>query len=230
MFRNTKCKLLLLIFAIIITLSCSFVFAAQLPKWFPFKKKDALISWKEKIFKGRTLYNITVNETDGYLTAYSKSTASGLFYRVNFNPRKEPMVSWKWKVVKFPDKNKIKSTDDGWIEKDDYAARFYIIFPKFLFNLTKSLEYVWDKELPEDTIMESPYFKNIKLIVIETGKENLGKWVYEERNIYEDYKKAFKKSPDMVGAIAIMTDTDNTTSTAEAHYDEIKVGYKDETE
>ena len=54
--------------------------------------------------------------------------------------------------------------------------------------------------------------------------------MYEKRNILEDYKKAFGRKPGKVGAIAIMTDTDNTRSTAEAHYDELKVGYKDESE
>jgi hypothetical protein len=88
------------------------------------------------------------------------------------------------------------------------------------------LEYVWDKNLPEGAIMTSPYFKNIKIIVAESGEKNLGNWVYEKRNVYEDFKKAFSRKPPEVGAIAIMTDTDNTTSTAEANYDEIKVGYK----
>jgi hypothetical protein len=89
------------------------------------------------------------------------------------------------------------------------------------------LEYVWDKNLAEGTLMTSPYYKNIKIIVAESGDKNLGKWVSEKRNIYDDFKKAFGYEPGNVGAIAIMTDTDNTLSTAEADYDEIKVGYKD---
>jgi hypothetical protein len=63
-------------------------------------------------------------------------------------------------------------------------------------------------------------------MVLEAGEENLGKWVYVERNIVEDFKKAFGRNPGKVGAIAIMTDADNTLSTAEAQYDEVKVGYE----
>lgn len=202
--------------------------ALQLPKWFPFQKKDALQEWEEKIFKGKGIYSVVMSNTDGYLSAYSQNAASGIFYKINFDPKKYPKISWRWKVLKFPDKGKSITDNKGWIEKDDYAARFYIIFPKLAFNLSKSLEYIWDEELPEETIITSPYFKNIKLIVAESGRENLGNWVYEERNVYEDYKKAFGREPDEAGAIAIMTDTDNTASTAEASYDEIKVGYKDE--
>lgn len=121
------------------------------------------------------------------------------------------------------------NNNKGWIEKDGYAARVYVIFPSLNFRRTKSLEYVRDESLPEGTIMTSPYFKNIKLIVVQSGNKKIGQWIFEKRNIYEDYKKAFGKPPSSnVGAIALMTDTDNTLSTAEALYRNIKVGYKNE--
>ncbi len=229
MFRKKWFNLLFLIIFISATGNI-FAFAAQLPKKFPFEKKDALDEWQEKIFKGRVFYSVKANKDDSYLAAYSDDTASGIFYRIRFNPKQLPMISWKWKVLKFPKKGKLSCGGSGWIEQDDYAARLYVIFPKLSFNLTKSLEYVWDKSLPVGTIKESPYSKNIKIIIIESGSKSMNKWVHEKRNIYEDYKKAFGREPGKVGAIAIMTDTDNTQSTAEAHYDELKVGYKDESE
>jgi hypothetical protein len=207
-------------------LAYSLGYAIQLPKWFPFGKKNALKEWEEKIFRGRVLYKVEVDNADGYLSAYSKNAASGIFYKMAFSPRIKPMISWKWKVVKFPAKEHVVGTDDGWIEKDDYAARLYVIFPGFLFSGTRSIEYVWDKELPGGTVLTSPYFKNIKIIVAESGAKNLDRWVFEERDICEDYKRLFGRVPGKVGAIAIMTDTDNTLSVAEAHYDEIKVGYE----
>lgn len=224
--RIKRLKLILAISVFIVIFSVSSIFGAKLPKKFPFKKENALDEWEEKIFKGRVIYSVKVKKTDGYLSAYSKNTASGIIYRIRFYPKREPMVSWKWKVLKFPKKEKLGTSYGDWIEQDDYAARFYVIFPRLAFNLTKSLEYVWDKDLPEGTIITSPYSKNIKIIVIESGNRNLRRWVFEERDVYEDFKKAFGREPGEVGAIAIMTDTDNTASTAEAHYDEIKVGYK----
>lgn len=212
------------LFAIILIYAATL--AAGLTRWFDFKGKNALNDWEEKIFKGRVLYAVKVSRKHGYLSAYSNNAASGIFYRLSFDPKNEPWVSWKWRVLQFPDKSKGEFASSSWIEKDDYAARFYIIFPRLSFTLTKSLEYVWDKTLPKGTIIESPYFKNIKLIVAESGDKNMGQWVYEERNIREDFKKAFGREPGNVGAIAIMTDSDNTLSTAEANYAEIKVGYK----
>ncbi|MBN1405308.1 MAG: DUF3047 domain-containing protein [Candidatus Omnitrophica bacterium] len=226
-----KLKILSIAAVFIILLGYVFVSAAELPKWFPFKKKDSLNEWEEKIFKGRVLYSVKATKTDGYLSAISKNAASGIFYRIRFNPKKTPLVSWKWKVVKFPEASKVKLVvDSEWIEKDDYAARFYVIFPKLAFNLTKTLEYVWDKQVPKGTILTSPYYKNIKIIVLESGREHINRWVLEKRNIYDDFKQAFGLEPGEAGAIAIMTDTDDTASTAEAYYDEIRVGYKNGTE
>ena len=139
------------------------------------------------------------------------------------------MMSWRWKVAQFPKKDIGIGKKGGWLEQDDYAARVYVIFSGWNFLRIQSIEYIWDENLAEGTIMTSPYFKNLKLIVAESGKKNMNQWVFEERNIYEDYKKAFGRVVSRrVSAIALMTDSDNTVSSAEAFYKDIKVGYKDE--
>ncbi|MEW6101461.1 MAG: DUF3047 domain-containing protein [Candidatus Omnitrophota bacterium] len=221
-----KPKIIFLVFFGLFLLIFSFAHARSLGKWFSFDRQNSLSEWEEKVFKGRVLYKVESKRAESYLSAYSKNASSGIVYRINFHPKAQPLMSWKWKVEKFPEKQKAAQDKGGWIEKDDYAARVYVIFPSLFFAMTKSLEYVWDKNLPEGRIITSPYFGNIKIIVSESGANNLGKWVEENRNIYEDYKKAFGREPGKVGAIAIMTDTDDTVSTAEANYDEIKVGYK----
>ncbi|MFH1782487.1 MAG: DUF3047 domain-containing protein [Candidatus Omnitrophota bacterium] len=204
-------------------------YAFNLPKFFGFNRRNALEEWEEKIFKNKVIYTVEHKAGEGYLNAESDRACSGLIYKMKFSPRNFPMMSWGWKVIKFPDKNKLIPNDSGWIEKDDYAARVYVIFSGFSFMQTRSIEYIWDETLPEGTIFTSPYFKNIKLIVAESGSGKLGEWVIEQRNILDDYKKAFGSPPLMgVAAIAIMTDTDNTLSTAEAQYKDIKVGYKNE--
>lgn len=221
--------LLLLIFFVLIL--PALVFSVEISKEFSFNEAGSLKEWKEKVFRGKVLYVIEAEgpELDGekILLAQSNRTCSGLFYEVKFHPDNRPMISWKWKVTKFPKRRDVKVTESEWIEQDDFAARFYVIFPKFPFTKTKSLEYVWDEKLPKGTIMRSPFFKNIMLFVIRSGMGKTGEWIFEERDVYEDYKLAFGRTPESsVGAIAIMTDSDNTLSTAEACYDEIKVGYE----
>lgn len=207
-----------------------FIFAAyafDLPKWFPFNRQTALQEWQEKVFKDKVLYTVQVQKGGGYLSAKSDQACSGLFYKIKFDVDQLPMMSWSWKVLKFPEKKSQNTGDIGWLERDDYPARVYVIFSSWNFMNTKSLEYIWDEKLPEGTIMTSPYLQNIKLIVVQSGKDGTDRWISEERNIYDDYKRAFDKAPPhFVTGIALMTDADNTLSTAEALYKDLKVGYK----
>lgn len=197
-------------------------------KRFSFDRQDALKEWKEKVFQGRVLYTVKPGDPAGYLTGKSLKSSSGLFYLIRFSPKKYPYVSWRWKVDEFPSKGRQEDKSrKSWIERDDYAVRFYVIFPAMIFTNTRCLEYVWSEDLPQGTILTSPFFKNIKLIVLESGKEKIGEWLWEERNIFEDYKAAFGRFPSGgVGSIALMTDSDNTQSSAEGCYSDIRVGYE----
>ena len=225
---NKPLFILIALVAMVIFFTC-YVYPFNLPKWFPFNEENALNEWQEKIFKNRVLYVVESRQEDGYLLAQSKQACSGLVHKIKFDPRIYPYISWKWKVTQFPQRSSTVQQEAGWLEQDDYAARVYVIFASWNFLNIKSLEYIWDEHLPEGTIMTSPFSENIKLIVAESGRENINKWVWEERNIPADYQEAFTRPcTGRVGAIALMTDSDNTISTAEASYKEIKVGYKDE--
>ena len=41
------------------------------------------------------------------------------------------------------------------------------------------------------------------MVVVQSGKKDLNTWVDEERNIYEDYKNAFKAEPPMISGVAM---------------------------
>lgn len=195
--------------------------------YFSFNLKDALKGWEKKEFKGRVSYSIRSDTKGYYLDAYSDKAASGIIRWIRFNPRKHPMVAWQWKAVKFPLYRPGIYEENWWIEKEDYVARFYVIFPRTFSFQFYCLEYVWDETLPKGSLMSNPNFKNLKVIILESGRENLGKWVREERNIYADFKLYFGKEPGNVGAIALMTDADNSASIAEAQYKNIEVGYEE---
>lgn len=197
-------------------------FGFELPKWFPFSAERSLNEWETKIFKGKVVYEVK----EDTLHALSKSSASAIFYRIKqrFRAQDYPMLSWKWKVVKFPDQEKLKNRQG--IERDDYAARVYVIFPSIFILSSKVLEYVWDEAAPLESISSSPYSGNIKLIVTHSGNREIGKWVPEERNILDDYRRAFGRDPSLrVGAIALMSDADNIADVAEAYFDDIRIGY-----
>jgi hypothetical protein len=60
------------------------------------------------------------------------------------------------------------------------------------------------------------------MVVVESGPERLQQWVRVERNIVEDYRKAFGEEPPTISGVAIMTDTDNTGESVTAYYGDIR--------
>jgi hypothetical protein len=84
-----------------------------------------------------------------------------------------------------------------------------------------AIDYIWESKAPVGTMVPNPYTDRVMMLVVESGSAKLDQWVSEERNVYEDYKKAFKEEPPMISGVAIMTDTDNTGETATAYYGDI---------
>ena len=171
-----KIKSITILILLLILITCFWgVYAYNLPKWFPFNADNALKEWQEKVFRNKVLYVIEAGKEGGYLSAKSDKACSGLLHRIKYNAKTLPMMSWSWKVSKFPQKGRKKTNQEGWLERDDYAARVYVIFPGWaLFNI-KCIEYIWDDHLPEGSVFTSPYSRNIKLFVVESGRKNLNK-------------------------------------------------------
>lgn len=178
--------------------------------------------WQAKSFKGLTHYAPSRDGDHSCIKATSNQSASGLIYKAKFDAKKLPILNWSWKID-----HTLTKGDARTKEGDDYAARIYVVFPSFFFWKTKTLNYIWANKLPKETAIPSSYTANSMMIAIESGPHNLGKWITEQRNIYEDYKRYFGEEPPEVGAIAIMTDTDNTGETAIACYGPIQVNADD---
>lgn len=174
--------------------------------------------WQEKSFSGMTTYQVVREDGRSCLKAQSNGAASGLFYKIDYDPRQYPLLSWSWKI-----EHVLQHGDVRQKSGDDYPARIYVVFPSLLFWQTRALNYIWDNHLPKGEAVPNPYTSNTMMIAVESGSALAGEWVTEERNVYEDYKRVFGKEPPRVGAIAIMTDTDNTGETAVACYGPIRV-------
>ena len=152
------------------------------------------------------------------LKAESRDAASCLIYRQEYDPKEFPILSWRWKVDNILDKG-----DETKKEGDDYAARVYVIFPHWFWPKTKSINYIWANKLPKGEFVPNPFAGNAVMVAVESGREKVGRWVSERRNVYEDYRRIFGEEPPKVGAIALMTDTDNTGGSATAWYDDIRI-------
>jgi hypothetical protein len=212
------------ILSIVATILCSAIVASAAGvylKEFTFNGDEALKKWNQMILNGEVDYQHVREGDDGYVKAFSEKACSALYYRVGYKLKDYPYLRWQWRVLQFPDTSAAVTEE----ERDDYAARVYVIFPFLCFTASKFLEYIWAEDLPVGTIVDSPFGNNVKMVVARSGPVTEGEWVGETRNVYEDYTRAFGKKPRMrVGAVAIMCDADSTQTSAESLFDNIAIG------
>lgn len=197
--------------------------------------------WKPLHFpkiKEHTKYSIERDGAGSYLKAESNASASGIIFKEEFNVFEYPKVRWRWKVGNvFKKGNAIEKSGD------DYPIRVYIIFKynpetasfgqKVKYGLAKtvygeypphsSLNYIWANRQHNERIIANPYASEAKMILLQTGEENAGKWIEQEIDILKDYRIAFDEDPPAIGSLAIMSDSDNTGESAVSYVDYIKV-------
>ena len=173
-------------------------------------------AWTVKSFKGETIYRIVADSGSRVLQGDSRSAASGLVKKLDIDPQQYPILSWRWKVAGI-----IPQGDERSKSGDDYAARVYVIFPHWFFPKTRTLNYIWANHLPRGAFLANAYTGNAVMIAVESGPQLAGQWLTERRDIVADYRRAFGEDPPRIGAIAVMTDTDNTGALATAWYDDL---------
>lgn len=177
-----------------------------------------LTGWQEQTVFGskKSKYAFVQDNGKTVLMGKSSNAASGLLYKIDIDPKNYPIVSWSWKIDHTVRKGN-ERTKDG----HDFAARLYVVFPRGLFSRTRAIEYVWGNVLRKGESIHSPYSKNAAMIAVDSGEEQAGQWTVHRRNFADDYRTAFGEEPPRAGAIAIMTDSDNTHESSTGYYGDI---------
>ena len=203
---------------------------------------ENLDRWEPLTFpkiKAHSTYTLVKEGGKTVLKAQSFSSASALVYRRTFNVREYPLLRWRWKVTRMTDQGNPKEKSG-----DDYPIRVYVMFQydpagasladRVLYRTAKvlygkypphsTLNYVWTGTGISDKYLTSPYTDKARMVILERGKDHAGQWVEESVNILDDYRKAFGQEPPAVAGLAVMSDSDNTRTEAEAYLDFIEVG------
>lgn len=195
--------------------------------------------WEPLTFKKierHTRYEYSARERAVH--AVSSASASGLIYRLDEGRERWKVLRWRWRVP-----HALKKGDERSKAGDDYAARLYVTFrydpakagrgTRIKYALVKKLygeypphagiNYIWANRLPKGESTPNPYTDRVMMVAVRSGDDEAGKWIAEERDILEEYRRLFKEEPPPLAGIAIMTDTDNTASQAEAWYADIEL-------
>lgn len=189
-------------------------------------------------YKKNTVYRLESYQGRTVLSANSKTSASGLAVKLRPRQANNLWLQWEWKAL-----SAIPEADNAERYNDDAPLRILVAFDgnksklplkeKMNFEMANlisgqempyaTLMYIWSGKSPVDTIIANAHTSRIKMIVVDSGWENLGSWHKHQRDLAADYKRAYGEAPGEIIGIALLTDTDNTKSEARAIYGDIEL-------
>jgi hypothetical protein len=163
----------------------------------------------------------------------AKSAASMLRRKIRVEPQQLGRLRFSWKVPQL-----IAQGDLGVREKADSAVRIILAFDgdrsrmsardhmlsELAHGLTgepmpyATLMYVWCNQREPGSVIRNPRTDRIRKLVLESGPGKLNQWLEYERDVRADFRRVFGEEPGALVGVAIMTDSDNTRSSAQAWY------------
>lgn len=189
---------------------------------YPDKIWEGRSGWRySKTRKSEVYYRILIEGDNYYLSAETQGGAvnfgreAKLRYRgaeIKANLRLFQKLRWRWRVHRLPE-----GSDETDSDKNDSAAAVRLLFGTGAFS-GKSLKYIWSATLPVGTVIES---NRQHVVVLRSGADELGKWIWEEVNAYKDYRRLFGGDPRPADALGLLTDSNNTKTVVSADYDDI---------
>jgi len=185
--------------------------------------------WQVQLLPGKspTRYRSVTKDGRPVIEAQSEQSAS-LLRRKLHPPQPVPTeVVFSWRVDALMPQASVADS-----EAEDAAARVIFGFDgdrsrlsarnRVLFELAETLTgevppyatlmYVLDPVLPVGTIVVNHRSDRIRKIVVDSGTQHLGTWREHQRNLSEDFRRAFNEDPGPLISVAVMSDSDNTKS------------------
>ena len=174
------------------------------------------------------------------LRVKSIGSASGVLKKLEIDLKKFPVLAWRWKINRV-----VGMAIESRKDRNDSAARVRVIFgkaapkplkgPPEIVKLFKSfgiqmegkephgfrIDYIWGNNVLKGEVIDYPGSKNHKMVVVESGNKRARRWVWEKRNLIEDFQGFFRMSPPTLIGIMVLTDTDQTNEGVIGHYSSI---------
>ena len=189
-------------------------------------------------YKKNTVYRLENYQGRTVLAANSKTSASGLAVKLRPRSAQNLWLQWEWKAV-----GAMPQADNADSQRDDAPLRLLVAFDgnksklslkeKLTFEMANlisgqempyaTLMYIWSGKNVANTVLNNAHTSRVKMIVVDSGWDNLGEWRKHERDLAADYKLAYGETPGNVIGIALLTDTDNTKSEVRALYGDIEL-------
>lgn len=188
--------------------------------------------------KRDTVY--TLHNENGLSVIKAVANSSASLYVANLKPPASmpATLGWRWKTDAL-----VPGADNRKKELEDAPLRVLIAFDgdrsklpeveQKRFSRAKTLSgrdlpyavlmYIWSEQVAVGTVIPSAHTSQVKMLVVASGTGGLGQWQSLRRNVVEDYRRAYGADPGRLLGVAVMTDTDNTGTTAVGQYASIQI-------
>jgi hypothetical protein len=206
------------------------------------KNSDSVPEGWELITYFRTLKNdmsLAKEGTRTVLRVKSLGGASAILKRPDVDLKAFPVLVWRWKINRV-----VGMAIEGREDRNDSAARIRVIFGKAakpslkpigISKFFKSLglqmggtepsglkiDYIWGSTTPKGEVIDYPGSRNHKIVIVESGNKRANRWVWEKRNLVEDFREFFGGTPPGLAGVVVLTDTDQTNEGVIACYSSI---------
>lgn len=199
-----------------------------------------LVDWSLRPLPGKASTRYVLAERAGRpcIQATSEHAASLLRRKLDLAPDRVARIEFDWWIDRAPVVPPGESSPP-----DDAAARIVLAFDgdeamlpvkdRLLFELARtitgesppfaSLIYAWDPHLPVETPRASERSDRLRKIVVAGGRQPPGAWMHLRRDMVADYRLAYGEAPGRLVGLGLMTDSDNTSSLAQACYGDIRL-------
>ena len=165
---------------------------------------------------GSPKYDLTVitDGADRVLRLRSRGDNSTISKEIRVDVKTHPVLVWHWKMVALP-----AGGDCRRRALDDEAGQIYVAFPRFPTSMrSRIIGYVWDTTAPAGTIVQSESSRLVTYVVVRSGAADVGRWLTETRNVYEDYMRIYGEAPtETAGAVSVAIDSNDTRTSAESY-------------
>jgi hypothetical protein len=170
--------------------------------------------WKARKDSGREAYTVAEEGGLRFLRAISKGLGIQAGRETKgWDLAARPVLAWSWRPRQFP-----KGADERESSKNDSALAVYMLVEHSRVTGPKAVKYIWSERVPVGTHLTSNRGLT-QVRVLRSGPAATNGWIEERVNVLEDFRKYFDErgTPSPEG-IAVLTDADDTRSTAAGDY------------
>src|SRR5262245_20108314 len=175
--------------------------------------------WKLRKDTAKDAYRVAEESGLRFLRAAVKGLGVQAAREYEWDLSAYPLLVWSWRPLEFP-----KGADERNSSTNDSALAVYMLVPYSRVRGPKAVKYIWSEKVPAGTRLDSNTGLTQVRVLRSGAPEKKGEWVEERVNVLEDYKKYFdvNEAPKPAG-IAVLTDSDDTKSSAHGDYANFRV-------